>query len=241
MRVSLLHLFLLSLPLAIPLDRAAGAQQPYPAAPVQTPAALTVDAALRHASNKAAVVFVGTVTAIHRSDDAGAAGVVEIEFQVEEAVRGCAAGQPFLLREWSGLWLANGARYTIGRRLLMLLHAPGTSGFSSPVDGMNGAIPVRAGGSAVTAANASAQASEPVLDLRWIATRVSRPTVYRAPHAPAVARPAVAGAERSATDRGDLQTSAQDPSFASIPAQEASLHTILASIRAWQGAPDAAQ
>ena len=76
-------------------------------------------------------------------------GVVEVEFRVDQAVRGCAAGGPYMLREWAGLWAAGNQRYRVGQRLLMMLHAPGAAGMSSPVGGMDGAIPIRRVGSAV--------------------------------------------------------------------------------------------
>ena len=47
---------------------------------------------------------------------AGASGVVEVEFRVDQAVRGCAAGGTYVLREWAGLWAANDARYRVGQR-----------------------------------------------------------------------------------------------------------------------------
>ena len=74
----------------------------------------------------------------------GATGVVEIEFAVEDAVRGVSGGT-YTLREWAGLWPAGDEPFRVGQRYLMLLHAPGAAGLSSPVGGMDGAIPIRGG------------------------------------------------------------------------------------------------
>lgn len=128
--------------------------------------ALTVEDALHRMSDRAAVVFVGQVVAVRR-----VAGVVEVEFQVDQAVRGCAGGS-YVLREWAGLWAANDARYRVGQRRLMLLHAPGAGGMSSPVDGTDGAMPVYGAGTG---------ADGELVDLRWLGTKLQRPVVYAAP------------------------------------------------------------
>jgi hypothetical protein len=132
----------------------------------QNTGALTVEDALHRMSARAAVVFVGQVVAVRR-----VAGVVEVEFQIDQAVRGCSAGS-YVLREWAGLWAANDARYRVGQRRLMLLHAPGAGGMSSPVDGTDGAMPVYGAG---TGANGE------LVDLRWLGTKLQRPVVYASP------------------------------------------------------------
>ncbi len=104
------------------------------------------------------VVFQGEVTEIRRHE-----GFVEIAFRVDESVRGIAAGDTFTLREWSGLWNDH-ARYTVGERKLMLLHAASAAGLASPVAGTDGAIPVAGDNVSGT------------VDLRWIAARALRQT-----------------------------------------------------------------
>ena len=128
----------------------------------------TVEEALHRMSDRAAVVFVGQVVAVRRVASAGdgSSGVVEIEFQVEQAVRGCGVGT-YVLREWAGLWAGNDARYRVGQRRLMLLHAPGAGGMSSPVDGLDGTLPVYGAG-----------AEGELVDLRWVGTKLQRPVVY---------------------------------------------------------------
>jgi hypothetical protein len=140
-------------------------------------------------SDLAGIIFVGEVTAIRqKAGQQGASGIVEIDFRVDQAVRGCTAGATYTLREWAGLWQAGDQRYRTGQRLLMMLHAPGPAGISSPVNGMNGAIPVvpaassspmRATADAATPSPV-ADTPEPVADLRWIAAQLARPAPFTA-------------------------------------------------------------
>jgi hypothetical protein len=127
----------------------------------------TPEAALHAMTRQAGVIFAGEVTAVRLlGGSGGATGVVEIDFRVDGALRGASVGS-YTLREWAGLWPANNAPFRVGQRYLMLLHAPGASGLSSPVGGMDGAIPIRG--------------SDPVsgvIDLRWVGTRAVRPLSY---------------------------------------------------------------
>ena len=62
--------------------------------------------ALHAMSRLAAVIFAGQVIGVRRHDAVdGATGTVEIEFAVEDAVRGVSGGT-YTLREWAGLWPA---------------------------------------------------------------------------------------------------------------------------------------
>ncbi len=115
----------------------------------------------------AGVIFAGEVAAVRRHDPQG---YVEIEFRVDSAVRGCATGGTYRVREWAGRWLGHSERYRAGQRLLMMLTAPGPAGLSAPVYDTDGAIPI-VGGSAGTADDAGV-AAEPVVDLRLLAARV---------------------------------------------------------------------
>src|ERR1700733_4417113 len=57
-------------------------------------------AALHSITQLAGVIFAGRVIRVHRYQGvAGAAGTVEIEFAVEDAIRGV-AGDTYTLREW---------------------------------------------------------------------------------------------------------------------------------------------
>ena len=128
----------------------------------------TSEEVLEEMAGRAGVIFAGTVTAVRLPEEGG--GVVEVEFAVSDAVRGVAGGV-YVVREWAGLW-RDGPRYTVGDRRLMLLHAPGPGGLSSPVDGMDGAIPVAPGG--VVASAASGVGGGESVDMRWLEAKTLR-------------------------------------------------------------------
>ena len=192
-------------------------------------------------SRLAGVIFTGQVVAVRRQDGVnGATGVVEIAFAVEDAVRGV-SGSAYTLREWAGLWPAGEEPFRVGQRFLMLLHAPNAAGLSSPVGGMDGAIPIRGGVQAQATASAetvssgtasaatSALADGRVMDLRWVATRVVWPLSYRTtPVAHSAALTLSAGADAATADPANaVQTSA---------AQGVAYATVLGMLRSWEKA-----
>jgi hypothetical protein len=118
----------------------------------------SVGAALRNLASRSGIAFVGRVTEIDRGT-----GAVEVKFQVEQPLLG-GVGPTYTLREWIGLWAAGQSRYSLGQRVVIFLHAPGKSGLSSPVDGMEGILPV---------VQETAD-SEPLLDMRRVSARVQR-------------------------------------------------------------------
>lgn len=192
----------------------------------QTPGQLTQQIApateieLHALSRQAGVIFAGQVIAIRHND--AATGVVEIDFAVEDAVRGVNGGT-YTLREWAGLWSAANQPFRVGERYLMLLHAPGSAGLSSPVGGSDGAIPIRGGG---------------MVDLRWIAARVVRPVAYSA--APLPRPPSLGFNERANAMSGSLsqidlpapvEAAASSTGSAAYPA-------VLALLRSWERAGD---
>jgi hypothetical protein len=156
----------------------------------------SADDALHTMSQTAGVIFTGQVAAVRRQGGSGGAtGVVEIDFAVEDAIRGVSGGT-YTLREWAGLWAAGDEPFRVGQRLLMLLYSPNAAGLSSPVGGMDGAIPIHGGmqasvemaagvaarvaaGEETAPAEAAAQAGGRVVDLSWVATSVIRPITYR--------------------------------------------------------------
>lgn len=147
--------------------------------------AQTVETPLHEMADAAGVIFAGQVVRVRGVDGGGAAsGVVEVEFRVDQAVRGCAAGGSYVLREWAGLWAGGERRYRVGQRLLMLLHAPNAAGLSSPVGGLDGAIPIRGVESELAGASAGLgpTVARPVemVDLRWVGTKVVKPVSYAA-------------------------------------------------------------
>ncbi len=225
--------------------------------------ALSVEDSLRTMSAQAGVIFVGTVLRVtHKGGGDGAsAGVVEVDFEVNQAVRGCTSGSVYTLREWGGLWAPNQFRYQVGETKLMLLHAPGASGMSSPVSGMDGAIPVRGNvGSAIE--NGSTPTSEPIVDLRWVAAKVGRPSVYATvqpgQHLPntianggreqtgaaEAASPrsmgSVSGA-RSMAIHSTADTDATGIASVSVDTQQASVSTVLHLMASWQEGTNASR
>jgi hypothetical protein len=202
-----------------------------------------LETALHQMADRADVIFVGRVTAVKRQDGGDvASGVVEIDFQVDQAVRGCAAGTPYALREWAGLWEGDDRRYRVGERLLMLLHAPGAGGMSSPVDGLDGAIPIVRGGDFALAAGSSARVSPPAVDLRWVGVKILHPVSYSG-GAVRSARPAgqVVGAQPRARAAVAADSAAGSPLgteavSVSLPAQQASVDVVVGMLTSWQKA-----
>lgn len=142
----------------------------------QVPAA--VGAELQQMASHAAVIFSGQVVAVSRNDSAG---FVDVRFRIDAAVRGCPKAGWYVLREWAGLWTAQPERYRVGQSRLMLLTARGPAGMSSPVGGMDGAIPLVAAGAApiadaagVAPVDTGEDAPTPMVDLRWIQARAVR-------------------------------------------------------------------
>jgi hypothetical protein len=193
--------------------------------------AQTVEDALHQMSDMAGIVFVGQIVAVRWPDsDDGISGVVEVEFLIAQAVRGCAAGSTYVLREWAGLWSGGDQRYRVGQRLLMFLHEPGPGGVTSPVGGMAGAIPIRGAGNAPRSTDASTSPQLPVADLRWVGTKLLRPVVYRAD-----------STHSTAPTRRSFEAVSADPSDASVAAQQASVDVVLGMLNTWQKAQHASR
>jgi hypothetical protein len=210
----------------------------------------TVVDILHQLSDKADVIFAGQVLAIRRPNE----GVVEVEFRVDQAIRGCTAGTPYVLREWAGLWAGDNQRYRVGQRLLMLLHAPSAAGMSSPIGGLDGAIPIRQGGAAMAPGDDVATPPQPpYVDLRWLGAKLLHPVSYQSE--PVVAakpldsqpqffgQPAARGIASSsisglvATKPVFEKVSASE---ASVPAQQASVNAVMDMLRSWHEAQHAA-
>ncbi len=165
--------------------------------------------------------------AVRKSEGTGA-GIVEVQFNVEQAIRGC-SGTTFTLREWGGLWAANDTRYHVGQRLLMLLHAPAATGLSSPVGGMDGAIPLRASGAGLRSQDATSAPADTVADLRWIGARLARTVTYRTSTTPTAA--VIPHLLSSSTEQTSTSAGSAD---ASTPAQEANISTLISMLRSWE-------
>jgi hypothetical protein len=211
----------------------------------------TVVDVLHQLSDKAEVIFAGQVMAIRPN-----ANVVEVEFRVDQAIRGCTAGTPYLLREWAGLWEGGTQRYRVGQQLLMLLHAPSAAGMSSPVGGLDGAIPIRQGGAVSPVADVATPRQPPYVDLRWLGARLPRAVSYSNGPAPA-AKPddlsgpfrsqlrsqlrggtsmAVSSGLRSGAAPVTMMAGNGGSSGSSVPAQQASVDAVLGMMTSWQKA-----
>lgn len=148
----------------------------------------TVEDALHQMSDAAGIIFAGEVTAIRtHAGENGASGIVEIDFRVDQAIRGCTAGSIYTLHEWSGLWAGGTPRYQPGQRLLIFLHQPGPTGITSPVGGPTGIVPIRGTSSSPQAVSSSATSTPLIADLHWVGTLLQRTSIPTEPLATAAA------------------------------------------------------
>lgn len=202
--------------------------------------------ALMDMAAAASVIFAGYVEAVTRND---AAGYVDVQFRIDQALRGCPSTGVYVLREWAGLWSGRADRYAVGQRRLMLLPARGPSGMSAPVGGMDGAIPiVGTGAEPLLGAGGIAPADDgsggdgaPGVDLRWITARAARGTVassgpLRAMAGGAVGRPVLPNAGDSSGDGWSGPVAPLSPAGGSsgasgTAAQRPSLSAVLALLQ----------
>jgi hypothetical protein len=83
-------------------------------------------------------IFAGTVKSVERIAPKGnGVAIVQINFHVDQAMRGVRTGQTLVVREWAGLW-ESGERYRPGERVLLFLYPPSKLGLTSPVRGPTG-------------------------------------------------------------------------------------------------------
>jgi hypothetical protein len=93
-------------------------------------------------SGPAGIIFSGEVLRVeHAHTEDSEPATVLIQFRVEEALRGCVAGETIVIREWAGLWVRSD-RYHTGERVLMFLYPRSEAGLTSPVAGDLGKIKV---------------------------------------------------------------------------------------------------
>jgi hypothetical protein len=233
----------------------AQAQTTFPANSGPAAAPQTVEDLLHQMSDQADIIFIGQVVAIRPHDEGRATpGFIEIDFSVTQAIRGCPPGGAYILREWAGLWAGNAHRYHAGQRLLMMLHAPGPSGMSSPVGGTDGAIHLHEvenvstpSGNVPISAAASASQAFTVADLRWLGANLPRSVSYKLQ--PALSEtpltlPQQMSAPSTVSTGAELITHPIAPegdssSRTSIPVQQASVDALVRLLISWQkAAPD---
>ena len=160
------------------------------------PPSTSVASALQQLAAEAAVVFTGSVATV-QPDTAGGARVM---FRVERGIRGVPSGSEYLARV--SAWAGGVDRYFPGERALFLLTAPSVSGFSAPVMGERGIIPL------------SGDALVGNLDLRWIAADVQRGSAFSSgpgPAEPVMRAAAPAASSTSADPESSSASSATNP------------------------------
>lgn len=112
----------------------------------------TAEDVLAELVKSAGVIFVGQVYAIRvpaGQENPGTKGglhssrpgVVEIEFRVDQGVRGPSVGDPFVLRESEEQWKRDAAQLGLHQRAIVFLYPANKDGLSSPVGGAVGVIP----------------------------------------------------------------------------------------------------
>lgn len=90
----------------------------------------------------AGIVFSGAVVRVEREQDAsGRPASVRVTFRVDEAVRGCYAGETIEVAEWAELWVRHD-RYRVGQQVLLFLYPRNAAGLTSPVSGNLGVFVV---------------------------------------------------------------------------------------------------
>ena len=83
----------------------------------------------------AGMIFSGVVARIEREQDQnGKPASMRIWFRVDEAVRGCYAGETIEVAEWAELWVRHD-RYRVGQQVLLFLYPRNAAGLTSPVAG----------------------------------------------------------------------------------------------------------
>src|ERR1700680_4318946 len=97
----------------------------------------------------AGYIFAGTVKSIARpAPKKNDVATVQINFHVDQCMRGVRTGQGLTIREWVGLW-ASGERYRLGERVLLFLYPPSKLGLTSPVRGPMGRFRIGPDGAVV--------------------------------------------------------------------------------------------
>jgi hypothetical protein len=104
---------------------------------------------LRPVTRSSGYIFAGTVKSVERVAPKGnGVATVQINFHVDEGMRGVRTGQMLSIHEWAGLW-QSGERYRPGERVLLFLYPPSKLGLTSPVRGPMGRFRIGPGGQIV--------------------------------------------------------------------------------------------
>jgi hypothetical protein len=83
----------------------------------------------------AGIIFSGEVVRIERERDLdGKPASIRVAFRVDEALRGCNAGETIEIAEWAELWVRRD-RYRVGQKVFLFLYPRNHAGLTSPVAG----------------------------------------------------------------------------------------------------------
>jgi hypothetical protein len=123
----------------IPVSPLVVAEQPTrPVIPVVIPPGSVHQQPPRPVTQSSGYIFAGTVKSVQQVAPKGnGVATIEINFHVDQGVRGVRTGQMLAIREWAGLW-ESGESYRLGERVLLFLYPPSKLGLTSPVRGPMG-------------------------------------------------------------------------------------------------------
>jgi hypothetical protein len=126
------------------------AEQPTrPVIPVVIPPGLVHPQHPRPVTQSSGYIFAGTVKSVERVASKGnGVATVQINFHVDQGLRGVRTGQVLAVREWAGLW-GSGENYRLGERVLLFLYPPSKLGLTSPVQGPMGRFKIGPDGQVV--------------------------------------------------------------------------------------------
>jgi hypothetical protein len=112
------------------------AEQPTrPVIPVGIPPGSARPQHPRPLTQSSGYIFSGTVKSVERVAPTGnGVATVQINFHVDQGLRGVRSGQMLAIHEWAGLW-ESGESYRLGEQVLLFLYPPSKLGLTSPVRG----------------------------------------------------------------------------------------------------------
>ncbi len=119
----------------------------------QTAAGMRSEDVLARMVKQAGVIFAGEVYAIRMptgEQNQGTKGgqhsehadTVEVEFGVQQGIRGAVIGDPYVLRERMSDWQSHPGLFKLHGRYVVLLEKPDAAGLSRTVEGEHGVLPI---------------------------------------------------------------------------------------------------
>lgn len=134
--------------------------QPSAQQPDQVVAGRILGQQWKQLSQRAGMIFTGTVIgAATSSVQSAAPATVEFRFRVDRAIAGVEPGQILTVHEWTGA-LPNQRPMSRGQHFLFFLYPPSRLGLTSPVGGAHGQIALDASGTLVSTEAASVSVAQ---------------------------------------------------------------------------------